>query len=55
MLLRPTWWERYKWATLVVAGAGALGAIFAAGSGEGLEEGHRKGLLVNALFVDIAN
>ena len=39
MLIRPTWWERYKWATLVVAGAGALGAIFAAGSGEGLEEG----------------
>lgn len=39
MLLRPTWWERYKWATLVVAGAGMLGAILAAGSGEGLEEG----------------
>jgi len=38
MLIRPTWWERYKWATLAVAGAGMLGAIFAAGSGEELEE-----------------
>jgi heme A synthase len=39
MLIRPTWWERYKWATLTIAGAGMLGAIFAASSGEGLEEG----------------
>jgi heme A synthase len=39
MLVRPTWWERYKWATLAVAGAGMIGAILAAGSGEGLEEG----------------
>jgi len=39
MLARAAWWDRYKWATLAVSGAGALGAILAAGSGEGLEEG----------------
>lgn len=39
MLARAAWWERYRWATLAVAGAGALGAILAAGSGEALEEG----------------
>ena len=38
MLIRPTWWERYKWATLVIAGVGMLGAILASGSGEALEE-----------------
>jgi hypothetical protein len=38
MVVRPTWWERYKWATLGVAGVGMLGAILAAGSGESLEE-----------------
>ncbi len=39
MLIRPTWWSRYQWATLAVAGAGTLGAMLAAGSGEALEEG----------------
>ena len=38
MVIRPSWWERYKWATLAVAGVGMLGAILAAGSGESLEE-----------------
>lgn len=38
MAIRPGWWERYKWATLAVAGAGMVGAIIAAGSGEELEE-----------------
>lgn len=39
MLVRPTWWHRYQWATLTVTGIGTLGAILAAGSGEALEEG----------------
>ena len=38
MVIRQSWWERYKWATLGVAGVGMLGAILAAGSGESLEE-----------------
>lgn len=38
MAIRPTWWARYEWATLVVCGVGAVGAVFAANSGEGLEE-----------------
>ncbi len=39
MVVRPTWWQRYQWATLAVTGVGTLGAILAAGSGEALEEG----------------
>lgn len=38
MIIRPTWWSRYEWATLVICGIGALGAVLAANSGEGLEE-----------------
>ncbi|MGA0043673.1 MAG: DUF2231 domain-containing protein [Ilumatobacteraceae bacterium] len=38
MTIRTSWWERYKWATLTVAGVGAVGAIIAAGTGEELEE-----------------
>jgi uncharacterized membrane protein len=38
MVIRQSWWERYKWATLVVAGVGMIGAIVAAGTGEELEE-----------------
>ncbi|MGA0206467.1 MAG: DUF2231 domain-containing protein, partial [Ilumatobacteraceae bacterium] len=34
MTIRTSWWERYKWATLTVAGVGAVGAIIAAGTGE---------------------
>ena len=41
MVIRPTWWERYKWATLAVSGAGMLGSIVAASSGEGLEDAVR--------------
>ena len=37
MTIRTSWWERYKWATLTVAGVGAVGAIIAAGTGEELE------------------
>ena len=38
MVFRPSWWERYKWATLTIAGVGMVGAIIAAGTGEELEE-----------------
>ena len=38
MAIRPTWWDRYKWSTIAVAGVGMVGAIIAAGSGEELEE-----------------
>lgn len=38
MVAKPAWWERYKWATLAVAGAGMIGAVVAAGTGEELEE-----------------
>jgi hypothetical protein len=38
MLLKKAWFERYKWAVLVVTGAGALGLILAASSGESLQE-----------------
>lgn len=38
MVAKPAWWERYKWATLGVAGVGMIGAILAAGTGEELEE-----------------
>ncbi|MFM7964427.1 MAG: DUF2231 domain-containing protein [Actinomycetota bacterium] len=38
MAIRPTWWDRYKWPTVAIAGVGMVGAIIAAGSGEELEE-----------------
>ena len=38
MTIRASWWERYKWAALAVAGVGAVGAVVAAGTGEELEE-----------------
>ena len=38
MTIRASWWERYKWATLAVAGVGMVGSIVAAGTGEELEE-----------------
>lgn len=38
MVVRPSWWERYKWATLTIAGVGMIGAILAASTGEELEE-----------------
>ena len=34
LLARKAWYERYRWAVLVVAGIGTLGAILAASSGE---------------------
>ena len=37
LLARKAWYERYRWAVLVVAGIGTLGAILAASSGESLE------------------
>lgn len=38
MLLRRSWYERYKWAVLFVGAIGTVGAILAASSGEGLEK-----------------
>lgn len=38
MVIRTSWWERYRWVTLALALLGAVGAILAAGSGEDLEE-----------------
>ena len=38
MVIRPAWYERYRWAVLGVGFAGTLGAILAASAGEGLEE-----------------
>jgi formate hydrogenlyase subunit 3/multisubunit Na+/H+ antiporter MnhD subunit len=38
MLARRAWFERYRWAVLVVTGLGMIGAILAASSGEELEE-----------------
>lgn len=43
MLVKQSWFERYKWALLGVVGAGTLGAILAAGSGEELEEAGERG------------
>jgi uncharacterized membrane protein len=37
MLARVAWYERYRWAVLVVGAIGTLGAILAAASGESLE------------------
>jgi uncharacterized membrane protein len=37
MLLRRAWYERYRWAVLLVGGIGTVGAILAASSGESLE------------------
>lgn len=37
LLCRRAWYERYRWAVLVVAGIGTVGAILAASSGESLE------------------
>lgn len=43
MLALPSWWSRLMWPTSVVACLGALGALLAGGSGEGLEEARRAG------------
>lgn len=42
MVIRVAWFERFKWATLAVVGAGTLGAVLAAGSGESLQEETRR-------------
>jgi uncharacterized membrane protein YgcG len=38
MLLRPTWYLHFRWPVLAITAVGTLGAIFAASSGEELEE-----------------
>ncbi len=37
MLIKRAWYERYKWAVLVVGGIGAFGAILATSTGEDLQ------------------
>lgn len=37
LLIRRSWYDRYKWVVVVIAGLGALGGILAAASGESLE------------------
>ncbi|MCB0993488.1 MAG: hypothetical protein KDB21_00255 [Acidimicrobiales bacterium] len=37
LIARRAWYERYRWAVLVVGAIGTLGAILAAASGESLE------------------
>jgi hypothetical protein len=38
MMVRPAWYRHFRWPVLVITAVGALGAIFAANSGEALEE-----------------
>jgi uncharacterized membrane protein len=49
LLVRKAWYERYRWAVLVVAGIGTLGAILAASSGESLERQMRDKLGADAV------
>ena len=42
MMVRRAWYERYRWAVLVVGGIGTLGAILAAATGESLESDVRR-------------
>ncbi|MCB1000001.1 MAG: DUF2231 domain-containing protein [Ilumatobacteraceae bacterium] len=38
LLVKQAWFERYQWVLLGIVGAGAIGAVLAAASGEELEE-----------------
>ncbi|MFN8020221.1 MAG: DUF2231 domain-containing protein [Acidimicrobiales bacterium] len=42
MLIKQSWFERYKWALLGIVGLGTLGAILAGASGEDLEGDIRR-------------
>lgn len=42
MMIRRAWYERYRWAVLVVGAIGTLGAILAAATGESLESDVRR-------------
>jgi uncharacterized membrane protein len=42
MCVRRAWYERYRWAVLVVGAIGTLGAILAAATGESLESDVRR-------------
>lgn len=39
---KPAWLDRYGWGLVALSGVGALGAILAAGSGEGLQDLQNK-------------
>lgn len=38
MMIRPTWYDRFRWPVLAITVVGAIGAVIAAGTGEELEE-----------------
>jgi uncharacterized membrane protein len=42
MIIRRAWYERYRWAVLVIGAIGTLGAILAAATGESLESDVRR-------------
>jgi uncharacterized membrane protein len=42
LLIKQSWFERYKWGLLGIVGIGAIGAILAASSGEELEGSLRR-------------
>jgi len=42
MIIRRAWYERYRWAVLVIGAIGTLGAILAAATGESLESDIRR-------------
>lgn len=43
MMIRPTWYLRFRWPVLAITAVGTVGAIFAASSGEELEEQVEEG------------
>jgi len=49
LVARRAWYERYRWAVLVVGAIGTLGAILAASSGESLEAQLRANEGANAV------
>src|SRR5580765_5601026 len=42
MMIRRAWYERYRWAVLVIGAIGTLGAILAAATGESLVSDVRR-------------
>ena len=38
LLVRRSWYDRYKWVVVIIAGLGALSGVLAAATGESLEE-----------------
>jgi uncharacterized membrane protein len=42
LLIKQSWFERYKWALLAITGIGAAGGLLAGSTGEGLEHDVKK-------------